>query len=82
MDVTLASPMTNGFLDGLDRIRVTDTSDGGKQVQLSVQGSPRELLARLATLPVEAAIVGRALYEGRFRLIEARERAGDRSTAP
>jgi phosphoribosylformimino-5-aminoimidazole carboxamide ribotide isomerase len=41
-----------------------------------------EDLARLATLPVEACIVGRALYEGRFRLIEARERAGDRSTAP
>ena len=39
-------------------------------------------LARLATLPVEACIVGRALYEGRFRLNEARERAGDRSTAP
>jgi len=41
-----------------------------------------EDLARLAELPVEAVIVGRALYEGRFRLIEARERAGDRSTAP
>lgn len=41
-----------------------------------------EDLARLATLPVEACIVGRALYEGRFRLSEARERAGDRSTAP
>jgi phosphoribosylformimino-5-aminoimidazole carboxamide ribotide isomerase len=41
-----------------------------------------EDLARLASLPVEAVIVGRALYEGRFRLIEARERAGDRSTAP
>jgi phosphoribosylformimino-5-aminoimidazole carboxamide ribotide isomerase len=41
-----------------------------------------EDLARLAELPVEAVIVGRALYEGRFRLSEARERAGDRSTAP
>jgi phosphoribosylformimino-5-aminoimidazole carboxamide ribotide isomerase len=41
-----------------------------------------EDLARLAGLPVEAVIVGRALYEGRFRLSEARERAGDRSTAP
>ncbi len=41
-----------------------------------------EDLARLATLPVEACIVGRALYEGRFPLIEARERAGDRPTAP
>jgi phosphoribosylformimino-5-aminoimidazole carboxamide ribotide isomerase len=41
-----------------------------------------EDLARLAGLPVEAVIVGRALYEGRFRLSEARERAGDRPTAP
>jgi phosphoribosylformimino-5-aminoimidazole carboxamide ribotide isomerase len=41
-----------------------------------------EDLARLAETPVEACIVGRALYEGRFRLTEAREQAGDRSTAP
>jgi phosphoribosylformimino-5-aminoimidazole carboxamide ribotide isomerase len=36
-------------------------------------------LGRLATLPVVACIVGRALYDGRFRLREAQERAGDRS---
>jgi phosphoribosylformimino-5-aminoimidazole carboxamide ribotide isomerase len=41
-----------------------------------------EDVARLAALPVEACIVGRALYEGRFRLSEARERAGDRSSTP
>jgi phosphoribosylformimino-5-aminoimidazole carboxamide ribotide isomerase len=41
-----------------------------------------EDLARLAALPVAACIVGRALYEGRFRLSEARKRAGDRSSAP
>ncbi len=35
-------------------------------------------LARLATLPVVGCIVGRALYEGRFDLKEARERANDR----
>lgn len=39
-------------------------------------------LARLADLPVSGCIVGRALYEGRFRLREARERAGDRSPTP
>ena len=39
-------------------------------------------IARLAALPVAACIVGRALYEGRFRLSEARERAGDRGSAP
>ncbi|HMB04128.1 MAG TPA: 1-(5-phosphoribosyl)-5-[(5-phosphoribosylamino)methylideneamino]imidazole-4-carboxamide isomerase [Isosphaeraceae bacterium] len=38
-----------------------------------------EDLGRLAALPIAACIVGRALYEGRFRLADARERAGDRS---
>jgi phosphoribosylformimino-5-aminoimidazole carboxamide ribotide isomerase len=41
-----------------------------------------EDVGRLAALPIAACIVGRALYDGRFRLIEARERAGDRSVAP
>ncbi len=41
-----------------------------------------EDLEAVAALPVAACIVGRALYEGRFGLSEARERAGDRSTAP
>jgi len=36
-------------------------------------------LARLAELPIAATIVGRALYEGRFGLIAAREHAGDRT---
>jgi phosphoribosylformimino-5-aminoimidazole carboxamide ribotide isomerase len=35
-------------------------------------------LERLAALPVAGCIVGRALYEGRFRLQEARKHAGDR----
>ena len=41
-----------------------------------------EDLVRLATLPIAACIVGRALYDGRFRLSEAREQAGDRSATP
>jgi len=41
--------------------------------------SSLEDLARLAALPIAACIVGRALYDGRFRLREARERAGDQS---
>ena len=39
-------------------------------------------LGRLSALPVAACIVGRALYDGRFSLIEARERAGDVSPTP
>ena len=37
---------------------------------------------RLAALPIAACIVGRALYEGRFRLSEARERAGELRATP
>ena len=37
-----------------------------------------EDLERLAALPIAACIVGRALYEGRFRYRDARKRAGDR----
>jgi phosphoribosylformimino-5-aminoimidazole carboxamide ribotide isomerase len=39
-------------------------------------------LEHLAALPIAAVIVGRALYDGRFQLSEARERAGDRSPTP
>jgi phosphoribosylformimino-5-aminoimidazole carboxamide ribotide isomerase len=41
-----------------------------------------EDIERLATLPIAACIVGRALYDQRFRLGEARERAGDRPPTP
>jgi phosphoribosylformimino-5-aminoimidazole carboxamide ribotide isomerase len=34
-------------------------------------------LERLAKLPIAACIVGRALYDGRFRFRDAQERAGD-----
>jgi phosphoribosylformimino-5-aminoimidazole carboxamide ribotide isomerase len=36
-----------------------------------------EDLTRLAALPIAACIVGRALYDGRFRFRDARLRAGD-----
>ncbi len=39
-------------------------------------------LERLATLPIAGSIVGRALYDGRFQLSEALERAGDRTGTP
>jgi phosphoribosylformimino-5-aminoimidazole carboxamide ribotide isomerase len=38
-----------------------------------------EDVTRLAALPIAACIIGRALYEGRFRLGEALRRAGDHS---
>jgi phosphoribosylformimino-5-aminoimidazole carboxamide ribotide isomerase len=39
-----------------------------------------EDLTRLAALPIAGCIVGRALYDGRFRFRDARERAGDQHT--
>jgi len=41
-----------------------------------------EDLAYLAALPIAACIVGRALYDGRFRLSEAREHAGELTSTP
>jgi phosphoribosylformimino-5-aminoimidazole carboxamide ribotide isomerase len=39
-----------------------------------------EDLERLAALPIAACIVGRALYDGRFRYRDGRKRAGERTT--
>src|SRR5262249_1478727 len=55
------------------RLKTPATASGGV--------SSLEDLARLSALPIAACIVGRALYDGRFRLREARERAGDHSSA-
>ncbi|WP_391732820.1 1-(5-phosphoribosyl)-5-[(5-phosphoribosylamino)methylideneamino]imidazole-4-carboxamide isomerase [Tautonia sociabilis] len=41
-----------------------------------------EDIQRLATLPVAGVIVGRALYDGRFRLSEARTCAGEEPKTP
>ena len=53
-----------------------------RQVRLPVIASGGvgrlEDIERLAALPLEGCIVGRALYDGCFRFREARERAGDR----
>lgn len=51
------------------RLRVPVIASGGV--------SSLEDIARLAALPVAGCIVGRALYDGRFRLREARQRAGE-----
>lgn len=57
-----------------DRLRTPVIASGGV-------GSLEDI-ERLATLPVSGAIVGRALYDGRFRLCEARERAGEEPETP
>ncbi|HEX2647451.1 MAG TPA: ABC transporter ATP-binding protein [Candidatus Dormibacteraeota bacterium] len=52
MEVSLDKPVDGGFFDGIPGVRVVARRDGGKQVELAVQGSPRELLGHLATAPV------------------------------
>jgi ABC-2 type transport system ATP-binding protein len=76
MDITLAAPLNGGSLDALDGVRVVETSDGGRQVQLSVQGSPRELLARLAALPVIDIVFPPADLESVFMQYYRDEREG------
>ena len=73
----------DGMLEG-PNLETTEALARALKTPVTASGGVGGLedLARLATLPVEAVIVGRALYEGRFRLSEARERAGDHSTAP
>lgn len=73
----------DGMLDG-PNLETTEALARALKTPVTASGGVGSLedLARLAELPVEAVIVGRALYEGRFRLVEARERAGDHSTAP
>ena len=41
-----------------------------------------EDLERLKALPIIGCIVGRAIYDGRFRLSEARQGAGEQASAP
>jgi phosphoribosylformimino-5-aminoimidazole carboxamide ribotide isomerase len=73
----------DGMLEGPN---LTATEALARQLKTPVIASggvgTLEDVARLAALPVAACIVGRALYEGRFRLSEARERAGERGFTP
>ena len=69
-DGTLEGPNLDGIAALARRLKTPVIASGGV-------GSLEDV-ARLASLPIAACLVGRALYEGRFRLSEARERAGDR----
>ena len=70
----------DGMLEG-PNLETTESLARKLKTPVTASGGVGRLedLARLASLPVDACIVGRALYEGRFRLQEARECAGDRS---
>jgi ABC-2 type transport system ATP-binding protein len=48
MELTLGRPLSKGFFDGLTDVRLLAAHNGDVQVELSVRGSPKTLLERLA----------------------------------
>ena len=68
----------DGMLTG-PNIPATEALARALRVPVIASGGVGELvdLERLAATPVAACIVGRALYDGRFRLDEARKAAGE-----
>ena len=68
----------DGMLSG-PNIPATEALARSLRVPVIASGGVGELvdLERLAMTPVAACIVGRALYDGRFRLDEARKAAGE-----
>ena len=68
----------DGMLTG-PNIPATEALARSLRVPVIASGGVGELidLERLAATPVSACIVGRALYDGRFRLDEARRAAGE-----
>ena len=68
----------DGMLTG-PNINATEALARSLRVPVIASGGVGELvdLERLAKTPVAACIVGRALYDGRFRLGEARKAAGE-----
>src|SRR6476469_5957708 len=73
-DGMLAGPNLAATRALAERLRTPVTASGGV--------ATLEDVGRLAALPVAACIVGRALYEGRFRLHAAQARSGDRASTP
>jgi phosphoribosylformimino-5-aminoimidazole carboxamide ribotide isomerase len=70
----------DGMLVG-PNLEATEALARGVRVPVIASGGVGSLedIARLANLPIAGCIIGRALYEGRFRLREAREQAQDRT---
>jgi ABC-2 type transport system ATP-binding protein len=66
MEVTLETPVANGLIDGLDGVRLLKSDRGGKHLELAVQGNPRELLGRLAAVPVVDVVFPPADLESVF----------------
>ncbi|MDE2506320.1 MAG: 1-(5-phosphoribosyl)-5-[(5-phosphoribosylamino)methylideneamino]imidazole-4-carboxamide isomerase [Planctomycetota bacterium] len=73
-DGTLEGPNLAAIEALASRIKTPVTASGGV--------GTLEDIERLSRLPVAACIVGRALYDGRFSLREARERAGETVLTP
>jgi len=66
MEVRLERPVNADFFDGLPGVRLSGVKDGGRVVELAVQGNPRELLARLGAAPVVDVVFPPADLESIF----------------
>jgi ABC-2 type transport system ATP-binding protein len=66
MEVRLERPIGDGFFDSLPGVRLAGVKDGGRLVELAVQGNPRELLARLGAAPVVDVVFPPADLESIF----------------
>jgi ABC-2 type transport system ATP-binding protein len=66
MEVMLERPLDTGFFDGLPGVRLEAVNDGGRRINLIVQGSPRDLLGRLAAAPVTDLVFPPADLESVF----------------
>jgi phosphoribosylformimino-5-aminoimidazole carboxamide ribotide isomerase len=73
-DGMLAGPNLGVIRTLAERIRTPVFASGGVGMLVDVE--------RLAALPIAACIIGRALYEGRFRLGAAQQWAGGRTATP
>ncbi len=66
MEVFLRQPAAGDAFSGLDGVRLLHVNDGGRRVELAVQGDPGALLQRLAALPVADLVYPPADLESVF----------------
>jgi len=66
MEVMLERPLPEGFFEGLPGVRLLEEREAGRRIQLSIQGSPAQLIKRLGAAPVTDFVFPPADLEGVF----------------
>jgi ABC-2 type transport system ATP-binding protein len=80
MELKFERPVDERFFEGLAGVRVIARQDEGRRVELGVQGSPRELLTRLAGAPVADMVFPPADLESVFMHYYRDDEAKDGAT--